>query len=137
MVCISVLVKVPERNLVIRFEGAATLRALVQTRRRASRRPDSTFVVICDEKEEEIARDLHLKEQNMKDAIERLMENRTLPLQAEEFGCEVQRPKLNPEEKENSESAPIELNIERYNPRVTVSVHHLADQQHRVIDAES
>ena len=44
---------VPICNLVVRFEGAATLRALVQTRGRASRRHDSKFVVICDENEKQ------------------------------------------------------------------------------------
>ena len=72
LICTSVLeegLDVPECNLVVRFEGAATLRALVQTRGRASRRRDSKFVVICNEKQERDARDLCLKEQNMEDAI--------------------------------------------------------------------
>ena len=131
LVCTSVLeegLDVPECNLVVRFEGAATLRALVQTRGRASRRPDSTFVVICNEKEEEVAKDLLLREQNMEHAIRHLMENNTPQLQAEEFGCEIKKPKLLSPEAEES------VLIERYNPRVTFFVHNLAGAQTHVID---
>jgi len=107
------------------------LRALVQTRGRASRRPDSTFVVICNEKEKEDAEDSLRREQNMEEGIERLMESQTTRSQAEEFGCEVKKPKLFfPNAEENSEN----VQIERYNPRVTVLVHNLAGQKDRVID---
>ena len=134
LVCTSVLeegLDVPECNLVIRFQGAATLRALVQTRGRASRRPDSRFVVICNEKEKEAAEDSLLREKNMEEAIGRLMESQTTPSQAEKFECEVKKPKLFFSEAEESSK---DVQIERYNPRVTVLVHNLTDQKHRVID---
>ena len=61
---------------------------------------------------------MHLKEQNMKDAIERLMENRTLPLQLEGFGCKVNRPKLSPEKKKtvkvSRSSATIPVLLSQY-----------------------
>ena len=133
LVCTSVLeegLDVPECNLVIRFQGAASLRALVQTRGRASRRPDSTFVVICNEKEKEVAEDSLLREQNMERAIERLMKRQTTRSQAEDFDCEVKKPKLFSDAEESSE----DVKIERYNPSVTISVHNLEGQKHRVID---
>ncbi|KAJ7353981.1 hypothetical protein OS493_030827 [Desmophyllum pertusum] len=134
LICTSVLeegLDVPECNLVVRFEGAATLRALVQSRGRASRRSDSKFVVICNEKEENDSKDLLLKEQNMEEAIGRLMVNKTPRSQAEEFGCEVKKPNfLYSEANENGENIPIE----RYNPRITVSVYNLVGMKSRVID---
>ena len=134
LVCTSVLeegLDVPECNLVIRFQGAATLRALVQTRGRASRRPDSVFVVICNETEKKVAEDLILREQNMEEAIGLLMESQTTRSQAEEFVCEVKKPKFSfPEAEDSSENK----QIERYNPSVTVFVHNLTVQRHRVID---
>ena len=133
LVCTSVLeegLDVPECNLVIRFQGAASLRALVQTRGRASRRSDSTFVVICNEKEKEVAEDSLLREQNMERAIGFLMESQTTQSQAEEFECEVKKPALISDAEESSK----DVQIERYNPKVTVLVHNLAAQKHRVID---
>ena len=133
LVCTSVLeegLDVPECNLVIRFQGAASLRALVQTRGRASRRPDSRFVVICNEKEKEVAEDSLCREQNMEEAIGRLMESQTTRSQAQEFDCEVKKPKLFSDAEEGTEG----VQIERYNPSVTVLVHNLAGQKHRVID---
>ena len=133
LVCTSVLeegLDVPECNLVIRFQGAASLRALVQTRGRASRRPDSTFIVICNEKEKEVAEDSLRREQNMEEAIGRLMDSQTTRSQAKEFECEVKKPKLFSDAEESSE----DVQIERYNPSVTVLVHNLAGQDQRVID---
>ena len=134
LVCTSVLeegLDVPECNLVIRFQGAATLRALVQTRGRASRRPDSRFVVICNEKEKKVAEDLILREQNMEKAVGVLLEKQTTRSQAGKFECEVKKPKLFfPEAEETSE----DVQIERYNPSVTVLVHNLTCHKHRVID---
>lgn len=133
LVCTSVLeegLDVPECNLVIRFQGAASLRALVQTRGRASRRPDSTFVVICNEKEKEVAEDSLLKEQNMEKAIGFLMHSQMTQSQAELFECEVKKLNLVSDAEKSSE----DVQIERYNPKVTVLVHNLAGQKHRVID---
>ena len=134
LICTSVLeegLDVPECNLVVRFEGAATLRALVQTRGRASRRDDSKFVVICNEKEEKDAKDLCVKEQNMEAAIACLIEDKKQQSQAEEFGCEVKKPKLFfPGEVEIGDDTPIE----RYNPRISVTVHNVAGQESRVIE---
>ena len=134
LVCTSVLeegLDVPECNLVIRFQGAATLRALVQTRGRASRRPDSKCVVICNEKEKKVAEDSLRREQNMEEAIGRLMKSQTTRSQVEEFECEVKKPKLFFSEAEEGSE---DVQIERYNPSVTVFVHNLTDQKHRVID---
>ena len=133
LVCTSVLeegLDVPECNLVIRFQGAASLRALVQTRGRASRRPDSKFVVICNEKEKEIAEDSLLREQNMERSIERLMDSQTTRSQAELFECEVKKPNLISDAEESGE----DVQIERYNPTVTVLVHNIEGHKHRVID---
>ena len=121
---------VPICNLVVRFEGAATLRALVQTRGRASRRRDSKFVVICNEKEKQEAEDAILKEKNMKEAIKYLMSNKKLKSQAEQFGCELKPLNFSlPSPNETSEN----VCIERYNPHITVSVHYVESLEYRVI----
>ena len=113
---------VPVCNLVIRFEGAATLRAFVQSRGRASRRPDSKFVVICSEKQKQEAEYVALKERNMEEAIRRLMANKKQKLQAEQFGCEVKILSLSfPSNQEANEN----IFIERFNPRITISVHYM------------
>ena len=118
---------VPVCNLVIRFEGAATLRALVQTRGRASRRPGSKFVVICHGKQKQETEDVVLKERNMEEAIRHQMENKTQKLQSEDFGCEVKRlVSFFPASKET-----IEIAKKEYNPQVSISVHHLETQEHR------
>ena len=123
---------VPECNLVIRFEGAATLRAMVQTRGRASRRRDSKFVVICNEKQERDARDLCLKEQNMEEAIRCLMDDLRWQSQAVEFGCEVRKPKLFlPGTDDNGVNTSL---VMRHSPRISVMVHNMAGQESRVID---
>ena len=86
---------VPVCNLVIRFDSALTLRALVQSRGRASRRPDSRFVVICsDPKEQTNAFDAIRKEQNMEQAMRRQQYSITRSLQAVLFGCEMKKPDL-------------------------------------------
>ena len=123
---------VPECNLVVRFEGAATLRALVQTRGRASRRRDSKFVVICNEKQERDARDLCLKEQKMEEAIRCLMDDQRWQSQAVEFGCEVRKPKLFlPATEDNGvNTSPVM----RHSPRISVMVHNMVGQESRVID---
>ena len=112
---------VPICNLVVRFEGAATLRALVQTRGRASRRPDSKFVVICNEEEKQKAEDVIIKEKNMEEAIRCLMVNKRLKLQAEEFGCAVKALNLSPPSTDRDTSERPLL----YNPRITISLHNL------------
>ena len=123
---------VPECNLVIRFEGAATLRAMVQTRGRASRRRDSKFVVICNEKQERDARDLCLKEQNMEEAIRCLMDGPRCQSQADEFGCEVTKPKLFlPSTEDNGVNTSLVI---RHSPRISVMVHNMVGQESRVID---
>ena len=121
---------VPICNLVVRFEGAATLRALVQTRGRACRRPDSKFVVICDESEKKEAQDVILKEENMKEAIRRLMEKKAIKSQAEKFRCESRKPSFFlplPEE------ADEEVRVKRYYPLISVSVQNLEGLDYRVI----
>ena len=120
---------VPTCNLVVRFEGAANLRALVQTRGRASRRPDSKFVVICNEKEKQEAEDVSTKEENMKEAIRSLMACKKMNSQAEEFNCEVKPPSLSPPLTEGNTENVCTV---RYNPRITVSVHYLEGFQSRV-----
>ena len=122
---------VPTCNLVVRFEGAANLRALVQTRGRASRRPGSKFVVICNEREKQEAEDVSIKEENMKEAIRSLMACKKVNSQAEEFNCEVKPPSLSP--------PPTEENTEnvctvRYNPRITVSVYYMEGFHSRVLN---
>ncbi|XP_068758712.1 uncharacterized protein [Montipora capricornis] len=122
---------VPECNLVVRFEGAATLRGFVQTRGRASRRPDSKFVVICDESEKKEAQDVIHKEENMKEAVRRLMEKKAIKSQAEKFCCESRKPSLLfplPEE------ADEEVRVKRYHPLISVSVQNLKGFNYRVID---
>ncbi len=40
---------VPACNLVIRFDSVMNMRALIQSRGRAARRPDSRFVIMCND----------------------------------------------------------------------------------------
>jgi endoribonuclease Dicer len=40
---------VPACNLVIRFDSVMSMRALIQSRGRAARRPDSRFVIMCND----------------------------------------------------------------------------------------
>ena len=90
---------VPVCNLVVRFDSALTLRALVQSRGRASRRPDSKFVVICsDAKEQTDAFDAIKKEKNMEQAmrIQQLWNSSSSPLQGESFGCHLKKPDFSP-----------------------------------------
>lgn len=85
---------VPVCNLVIRFDSALTVRGIVQSRGRASRRPDSRFVVICSDcKEQTNAFDAIEIENNMERAM-RLQQYFTARLQAESFGCEMKKPDL-------------------------------------------
>ncbi len=110
---------VPVCNLVIRFEGAATLRSFVQSRGRASRRPGSEFVVICTDKEKDAAMNLVDKEDNMRCAVADVMKSKVVKSQAQEFKCEVKRPELiSPEVKEHT-NAPF---VKRYAPIVTVVI---------------
>ena len=135
LICTSVLeegLDIPECNLVVRFEGAATLRAMVQTRGRASRRRDSKFVVICNEKQERDARDLCIKEQNMEEAIRCMMDDLRWQSQAVEFGCEVRKPKLFlPTTEDNGVNTSL---VMRHSPRISVMVHNMVGQESRVID---
>ena len=90
---------VPVCNLVVRFDSALTLRALVQSRGRASRRPDSKFVVICsDAKEQTDAFDAIKKEKNMEQAmrIQQRWNSSSSPLQGESFGCHLKKPDFSP-----------------------------------------
>ena len=88
---------VPICNLIIRFDSALTLRSLVQSRGRASRRPDSRFVVICSDAEEQTdAFDAIRKEQNMEQAM-RLRNIMSNSLQAASFGCQVKKPDFSPD----------------------------------------
>ena len=90
--------------------------------------------MICNKKEKEIADNLLLKEQNMERAIGFLMDSHDshkTRSQAKEFECEVKKPKILSDAEEGNE----DVQIERYNPKVTVLVHNLAAlQKHRVID---
>ena len=125
---------VPVCNLVIRFEGTATLRALVQSRGRASRKAGGQFVVICNDAKAEIdSKDVVLKETNMMEAIRSLMNNGKPELQASQYECEVKTPDL---------SFPKEMNsgdirqVEHYIPSVTVFVRNITkrEDQSRVIE---
>lgn len=91
---------VPACNLIIRFDSALTLRALVQSRGRASRRPDSRFVVICsDDKEQTEAFESIRKEQNMEQAM-RLQQQKYVTStlsQAQSFECQMKKPNSNPD----------------------------------------
>lgn len=85
---------VPVCNLVIRFDSALTLRALVQSRGRASRRPDSRFVVICSDSDERgNALGAITREQNMEHAM-RLQQYSSRLTQAVSFGCQMKKPDL-------------------------------------------
>ena len=98
---------VPVCNQVIRFDSAITLRALVQSRGRASRRPDSRFVVICsDTKEQTDSFDAIRKEENMEQAmrLQQLKSNNNVAFQAVSFGCQVKKPDLSP----TSAEGPVE-----------------------------
>lgn len=121
---------VPICNLVVRFEGAATLRAHVQTRGRASRRHDSKFVVICDENEKQGALDVINKERNMETAIQYLVENQRSKSQAEEFGCELRKPSFLCSFSQESNK---EIHAQSYRPLVSVSVQNFEGLTYRVI----
>ena len=110
---------VPVCNLVIRFEGAATLRSLVQSRGRASRRTGSEFVVICSEKEKFSAMSLIDKEENMRCAVTNVMDSEVAKSQALEFKCEIKRPDLTRRETKEVENS---RDVKRYTPTVTVVV---------------
>ena len=101
---------VPICNLVVRFDSTLTLRALVQSRGRASRRPDSRFVVICsDAKEETDAFDAIKKEQNMERAMKLQQRyNTNSPLQAVSFQCQVKKPDFSPDPVEAPHEAYVE-----------------------------
>lgn len=43
---------VPACNLVIRFDSVMSMRSLIQSRGRAARRPDSRFVIMCNDEAE-------------------------------------------------------------------------------------
>ena len=86
LVCTSVLeegLDVPECNLVIRFQGADTLCTLVQTRERASRKPDSTL--LKRKRKGKLRKTRFSESRNMEKAIGRLMESQMAGLQEEEF----------------------------------------------------
>ena len=86
---------VPACNQIIRFDSRLTLRAIVQGRGRAARRPNSQFVVICsDAREEALAREANRKEANMEKAMQELNVKTCDPLQALSFGCQIEKPNL-------------------------------------------
>ena len=105
--------------MVIRFEGAATLRSLVQSRGRASRRTGSEFVVICSEKEKFAAMSLIDKEENMRCAVTNVMDSEVAKSQALEFKCEIKRPGLTRRETKEVKNS---RDVKRYTPTVTVVV---------------
>ena len=108
---------VPICNLVVRFEGAATLRAFVQSRGRASRRPDSEFVIICTGKEKVAAKNLAVKEENMRDAVAQVMDGEIVRPQAQEFECERKRPNFPLSEVKGIDNS---QKVMRYTPIVTI-----------------
>ena len=117
---------VPVCNLVIRFEGAATLRAFVQSRGRASRRPGSDFVVICNEKEKADAQNLVEREENMKCAVAHVMETGYANFQARKFNCEVKRPDFTlPQAKADVETR-TGAEVERYRPSIMAVVQYFS-----------
>ena len=108
---------VPVCNLVVRFEGAATLRAFVQSRGRASRRSGSEFVIICSEKEKDAARNLVVKEENMTVAVAQVMGSEVVRPQAQKFKCELKRPNFPLSEVKGVKEI---RSVKRYTPIVTV-----------------
>ena len=52
---------VPACNLVIRFDSVMSMRALIQSRGRAARRPNSRFVIMCNDINEVRTADLLIK----------------------------------------------------------------------------
>ena len=110
---------VPICNLVVRFEGAATLRSFVQSRGRASRRSDSEFVVICTGKEELLAKDLAVREENMKCVVSKAMKDEVSKQQAREFKCQVKQPDLKSPVDEEVKNITY---VKRYRPTVTVII---------------
>ena len=110
---------VPVCNLVIRFEGAATLRSFVQSRGRASRRSGSEFVVICTEKDKVEAMNLLVREDSMKYAVSTVMDNNVFKPQACEFKCKVKQPDLILTVDKEEKYARV---VKRYRPAVTVII---------------
>ena len=84
---------VPACNLVIRFDSVMSMRTLVQSRGRAARRPDSRFLIMCnDAKEKERFKELETKEKNIEDAIGwRAMLGQLRADEADERGCEKRK----------------------------------------------
>ena len=142
---------VPVCNLVIRFDSAMTLRSLVQSRGRASRRPDSKFVVICSEEEKGDLRNAKCKEENMEEAVNIVCQRNADPHpQAHLFECELKKPDLASSDipellrgdchgvtGANDEGPPTERHCEmdRYTPRIKVTVHNVAttEDQNKII----
>ena len=84
---------VPICNLVIRFDSGMSLRALVQSRGRASRRADSKFIVICvDSEEKEAAQEVTTQEKNMDVAMRNQLVKRPGSMQAQRFRCRAEPP---------------------------------------------
>ena len=101
---------VPACNQIIRFDSRLTLRAIVQGRGRAARRPNSQFVIICsDEKEETLAREAVRKEANMEKAMQELNVNTYDPLQALSFGCRIKKPDFSRDQVQESTAESMEF----------------------------
>ncbi|XP_028390591.1 uncharacterized protein LOC114515528 [Dendronephthya gigantea] len=113
---------VPICNFVVRFEGAATLRAFVQSRGRASRRPGSHFVVICTEKEKDEAIHLQEKEENMSDAVADIMDKDNSKSQAREFKCDIKPPDFILHGLSGSTDTETSPNFKRYCPVIDVVI---------------
>ena len=104
---------VPACNQIIRFDSRLTLRAIVQGRGRAARRPNSQFVVICsDATEETLAREAIRKEANMEKAMQELNVITRDPLQAKSFDCRLKKPNFSRNQVQESTAESVEFQPE-------------------------
>ena len=101
---------VPACNQIIRFDSRLTLRAIVQGRGRAARRPNSQFVVICsDDREETLARETIRKEANMEKAMQELNVITRDTLQAKSFDCQLKKPDFSTDQVQESTAESMEF----------------------------
>ncbi|XP_029201631.2 uncharacterized protein LOC114966061 isoform X2 [Acropora millepora] len=100
---------VPACNQIIRFDSRLTLRAIVQGRGRAARRPNSQFVIICsDDREEALAREAVRKEAIMEKALQEMNVIIRNPLQAKSFDCQLKKPDFSQDQVQESTTESME-----------------------------